>query len=221
MKNDSEATVSSLSGIVCSRYQWTNWEWSIPWVLVSISARKDEQKMSTRLCKIFKEYPIWILPVPRYARKYTDGRNYLRIIFLKNIDFSVKTICKDKYLQKCLHKDASEEDIFTASFWKFFLKKFKHFRKESSIWRFKESLLWLWNKSLIEFEKTSLKTSPILKVQSDFEGIKRGLCIEILIEISGNGKRSECLPSQRQVTLELGSAGPNVNSSDLEQRFNG
>ena len=94
----------------------------------------------------------------------TDGRNYLRIIFLKNIDFSVKTICKDKYLQKCLHKDASEEDIFTASFWKFFLKKFKHFRKESSKWRFKESLLWLWNKSLIEFEKTSLKTSPILKV---------------------------------------------------------
>ena len=46
----------------------------------------------------------------------TDGRNYLRIIFLKNIDFSVKTICKDKSLQKRLHKDASEEDIFTASF---------------------------------------------------------------------------------------------------------
>ena len=54
----------------------------------------------------------------------TDGRNYLRIIFLKNIDFSVKTVCKDKSLQKCLHKDALEEDFFTASIWKFFLKKF-------------------------------------------------------------------------------------------------
>ena len=53
--------------------------------------------------------------------------------------------------------------------------------------------------------------------KSDFEGIKRGLCIEILIEISGNGKRSECLPSQRQVTLELGSAGHIVNSGDPKQ----
>ena len=53
--------------------------------------------------------------------------------------------------------------------------------------------------------------------KSDFEGIKRGLCIEILIEISGNGKRSKCLPSQWQVTSELGSAGHIVNSGDPEQ----
>ena len=53
--------------------------------------------------------------------------------------------------------------------------------------------------------------------KSDFEGIKRGLCIEILIEISGNGKRSKCLPSQWQVTSELGSAGHFVKSGDPEQ----
>ena len=53
--------------------------------------------------------------------------------------------------------------------------------------------------------------------KSDLEGIKRGLCIEILIEISGNGKQSKCLLSQRQETLELGSAGHIVNSGDPKE----
>ena len=42
-----------------------------------------------------------------------DGGNSSKRIFLKNIDFLVKTFFKDNYLQKNLYEDAASEEIFT------------------------------------------------------------------------------------------------------------
>ena len=42
-----------------------------------------------------------------------DGGNSSKRIFLKNIDFLVKTIFKDKSLQKNLYEDAASKEIFT------------------------------------------------------------------------------------------------------------
>ena len=47
---------------------------------------------------------------PVYNR---DGGNSSKRIFLKNIDFLVKTFFKDNYLQKNLYEDAASEEIFT------------------------------------------------------------------------------------------------------------
>ena len=41
------------------------------------------------------------------------GGNSSKRIFLKNIDFLVKTFFKDNYLQKNLYEDAASEEIFT------------------------------------------------------------------------------------------------------------
>ena len=42
-----------------------------------------------------------------------DWGNSSKRIFLKNIDFLVKTFFKDNYLQKNLYEDAASEEIFT------------------------------------------------------------------------------------------------------------
>ena len=42
-----------------------------------------------------------------------DGGNSSKRIFLKNIDFLVKTFFKDNYLQKNLYEDAASKEIFT------------------------------------------------------------------------------------------------------------
>ena len=42
-----------------------------------------------------------------------DGGNSSKRIFLKNIDFLVKTFFKDNYLQKNLYEDAASEEFFT------------------------------------------------------------------------------------------------------------
>ena len=41
------------------------------------------------------------------------GGNSSKRIFLKNIDFLVKTFFEDNYLQKYLYEDAASKEIFT------------------------------------------------------------------------------------------------------------
>ena len=69
--------------------------------------------------------PIWSLQKTHSSRvSDRDGGNSSKRIFLKNIDFLVKTIFKDKSLQKNLYEDAASKEIFTL-----------YAREEYNLWR--------------------------------------------------------------------------------------
>ena len=60
------------------------------------------------------EHPNWpVLNSSKSVARIRDGGNSSKRIFLKNIDFLVKTFFKDNYLQKNLYEDAASEEIFT------------------------------------------------------------------------------------------------------------